>query len=106
MKKILTSFSLLLSLNVTAQLAPPPQKVNLHLTSNNILDRSQTVRTGPIMILGGASFIVAGALTTPVYVGGSTTQKKPFLQQGPRMLGIVSGVIISTVGVGVSLGGY
>jgi hypothetical protein len=106
MKKILISFGLLLSLNVAAQLAPPPQKFNLHLSSNNILDRSTTVRTGPIMILGGASFIVAGALTTPVYVGGSTTQKKPFFQQGPRMLGIISGVIVSTVGVGVSLGGY
>jgi hypothetical protein len=106
MKKLLLTLSLFISLNGLSQLAPPPQKFNLHLTSNNILDRSTTVRTGPMMILGGASFIVAGALTTPVYVGGSTTQKKPFLQQGPRMLGIVSGVIVSTVGIGFSLGGY
>jgi hypothetical protein len=106
MKKLLLTLSLLISLNSLSQLAPPPQKFNLHLTSSNILDRSSKVRTGPILILGGASLIVAGALTTPIYEGGSTTQKKPFLQQGTRMLGIVSGVIVSTVGVGFSLGGY
>ena len=85
----------------------PLQKVNLNLQNGkNILDNGRNVRVGPVMLLGGASFIVAGLLTTPVYVGGSTTEKKPFFQQGGKMLSILSGCLVMTVGVGVSLGGY
>jgi hypothetical protein len=105
MKKLVLFLTIALPTSVFTQLAPPTQKFNLHLTSNNILDRSTTVRTGPIMILGGASFIVAGALTTPTYVGGSTTKKKPFFQQGGRSLAILSGGIVLSVGCVISISG-
>jgi hypothetical protein len=106
MKKLVLFLALSLSTSAFTQLAPPTPKVNLHLSnSKNILDNSRDIRVGPVMMLGGASFIAAGMLTTPFYVGGSTTQKKPFFQQGPRMLAILSGAGVMVVGVGFSLGG-
>jgi hypothetical protein len=106
MKKVILTLALALSTSAFSQLAPPTPKINLHLSnSKNILDNSRDVRVGPIMVLGGASFIAAGILTTPFYVGGSTTQKKPFFQQGPRMLAILSGAGVMVVGFGFSIGG-
>ena len=77
--------------------------VNLNLQNSK---NGPNVRVGPVMMLGGASFIAAGLLTTPVYVSGSTTDKKPFIEQGGRMLSILSGCLVMTIGVGVSIGGY
>ena len=106
MKKVILALALAVSTSSFSQLAPPRKTIDLHLSNNkNILDNSKYIPTGPLMVLGGAAFITAGALTTPFYVGGSTTQKKPFFQQGPRMLAILSGAGVMVVGVGFSLGG-
>jgi hypothetical protein len=109
MKKVVLFLALALSTSAFSQLAPPPQKIDLHLTNvskDNILDNSRHIPVGPIMLLGGASFILAGALTPPVMVGGSTTEKKPFFQQGARAAAIISGCVVITGGVVISLGGY
>ena len=65
---------------------------------------STDVRLGPTMMLGGASFIVAGLLTPPTMVGWSTTQKQPFYKQ-IRMLPVLTGTIVLTIGIGNALGG-
>jgi hypothetical protein len=57
------------------------------------------------MLIGGASFILAGVLTPPTMVAGSTTQKKPVYQQ-VRMLPIVTGSFVFIIGAGFSLGGH
>jgi hypothetical protein len=106
MKKLVLSLALALSTSAFSQVAPPKQTINLHLNKSNILDNSRDVRVGPVMVLGGASFIVAGALTTPFYVGGSTTEKKPFFQQGGRSAAIISGCVVLMGGVVISLNGY
>ena len=102
MKKILTILSLMLCLNVFSQLAPPRQTINLNLPKS--APSQSDVRKGPMMLIGGAAFIAAGLLTPPVMVGGSTTQKQPFYKQ-PKMLPILSGTIIFTIGLGMTVGG-
>ena len=106
MKKLILIVSLIVSSNTYSQLAPPTSKFDIKLsTGGNILDRGNNIRVGPIMMLGGASFILAGALTPPTYVGGSTTEKKPFFQQGGRSLAIISGGIVLSVGCVISISG-
>lgn len=106
MKKTILALALTLSTSAFTQLAPPSPKINLHISNGgNILDRSNDVRSGPIMMLGGATFIAAGLLTTPTYVGGSTTEKKPFIQQGGRSFAIITGGIILSVGCVISISG-
>ena len=106
MKKILLALALTFSTSSFSQLAPPKQKINLHLSTTYYSSNSSNVRVGPVMMLGGASFIVAGILTTPVYVSGSTTEKKPFPQQGGKAAAIISGCLVLTGGIVVSIGGY
>ena len=106
MKKVVLSLALMISTSAFSQLAAPRQTINLHLSKDNILDNSRHIPVGPLMLLGGASFITAGALTPPVMVGGSTTQKKPFFQQGARAAAIISGCVVITGGVVITLGGY
>ena len=112
MKKILLALALTFSTSSFSQLAPPKQKINLHLSTTSYSSNSSNVRVGPglgagsVMMLGGASFIVAGVLTTPVYVSGSTTEKKPFLQQGGKAAAIISGCLVLTGGIVISIGGY
>jgi len=101
MKKILTILSLMLCLNVFSQIAPPRQIVNLNLP---LPSNQSDIRKGPIMLVGGAAFMVAGLLTPPTMVGSSTTQKQPVYKQ-VRMLPIVSGAIVFTIGLGVTVGG-
>lgn len=106
MKKVILTLALAISTSAFSQLAPPTQKFNLHLSNGgNILSRGKDVRVGPIMMLGGTAFIVAGALTVPTYVGGSTTEKKPFFKQGGRSLAILSGGLVLSIGCVVSLSG-
>lgn len=62
------------------------------------------IPVGVGMMVGGSSFIVAGLLTPPTYVGGSTTEKKPFFQQ-PKFLPILTGSLFFTIGIGVSISG-
>ena len=102
MKKILTILSLMLCLNVFSQIAPPRQTINLNLPKP--VPSQPNVRKGPLMLIGGATFIAAGLLTPPVMVGGSTTQKQPFYKQ-PKMLPIASGSIIFTIGLGLTVSG-
>jgi hypothetical protein len=59
---------------------------------------------GVSMMMGGTAFVLAGILTPSTYVGGSTTNKKPFYQQ-PKFLPILSGGLLFTVGIGVSISG-
>ena len=105
MKKLILTLALMLSTSAYSQLAPKPQPINLHLNSKDILDNSKDVRVGPLLMLGGGAFIAAGLLTPPVYYGGSTTNKKPFIQQGSRSFSIITGIVVSTIGIGVTLGG-
>jgi hypothetical protein len=56
------------------------------------------------MMIGGAAFILAGALTPPTMIGGSTTQKQPVYKQ-IRMLPILTGSIVFVIGSGISIGG-
>jgi len=103
MKKILTIIILMLCFNTFSQLAPPRQTINLKLPKPVPSNQSNTM-VGPAMLIGGASFILAGVLTPPTMVGGSTTQKKPVYQQ-VRMLPIVTGSLVFVIGAGFSLGG-
>lgn len=102
MKNIILTLFLTLSLFSFSQIAPPKNRVNLNLPQPS---SQSNVRIGPIMMLGGASFIAAGLLTPPIMVGGSTTQKQPFYKQGGRALSIVSGAVFLTIGVGVTISG-
>lgn len=107
MKKLVLALALALSTSAFTQIAPPKQNVNLRLNlsnGKNILDNSRDVRLGPLVMLGGASFIVAGMLTQPIMVGGSTTQKQPFYKQ-VRTLPILTGCLTLTGGIVISLTG-
>jgi len=72
--------------------------------SSSQYNSSGNMPVGVGMMIGGTSFIVAGLLTPPTYVGGSTTEKKPFYQQ-PKFLPILSGSLFFTIGIGVSISG-
>lgn len=72
--------------------------------SSSQYNNSSNIPVGVGMMIGGTSFIVAGLLTPPTYVGGSTTEKKPFYQQ-PKFLPILSGSLFFTIGIGVSISG-
>lgn len=55
-------------------------------------------RTGPWMMFGGACFSTAGIVSYTVHKGGSTTQKSGIEYQ-QRMLPIISGALVFSVGV-------
>ena len=102
MKKLILFLMLVLSGSVTSQIAPPRQKIVLNLPSSY----TPTLKVGAGMMIGGSVLFIAGALTPPLMVGGSTTQKQPFYKQGARALAMVSGGIVFTIGVGKSLADY
>lgn len=102
MKKLILFLMLVLSGSVTSQIAPPRQKIVLNLPQTY----TPTLKVGAGMMIGGAAIFVAGVLTPPLMVGGSTTQKQPFYKQGARALAMVSGGIVFTIGVGKSLTDY
>jgi len=96
----------------TLMIAQPQPKFDLHLTNSDVFSKSNRmsnnnsdVRVGPIMMLGGAGFILASVLTPPVMVGGSTTDEKPFLQQGGKSMAMISGCMILGMGIVISLSG-
>jgi hypothetical protein len=84
-------------------------KFDLHLEKSNTFSKSRSsygesnFPIGPAMMIGGGAFITAGLLTPSTYVGGSTTEKKPFFQQ-PKMLPIVTGALFMCSGVVISIG--
>ena len=81
----------------------PP--IDLRLPSNKSY-RHDDGRVGPLVMMGGAVFILAGLLTVPTYKGGSATEQKPFFQQGGRMLAIMSGSIMIPIGSILTICGY
>jgi len=112
MKHLILTLFLTIVTASFSQLSPPvsaygTSKIDLHLEKSlkvsSSYQRESNFPLGPAMMLGGASFITAGLLTPSTYVGGSTTEKKPFFQQ-PKMLPIVSGILLTSVGVVFSVG--
>lgn len=103
MKKLLLFLFLICSITSYSQLAPPKQQIRLNLPPLMVQESRFPVGVG--MMMGGAVLTTAGLLTPPLMVGGSTTQKQPFYKQGGRAAAIVSGALVFTIGVGVSIGG-
>ena len=101
MKRIILILAMMLSFTAFTQIAPPRQRILLNLPKPTA---APDTRIGPAMMLGGASFVVAGLLTPPTMVGWSTTQKQPFYKQ-IRMLPILTGTVVLTIGIGNALGG-
>lgn len=102
MRKVLLIILLLFSVMCYSQIAPPKQQIKLNLPP--ISAQQSRFPMGVGMMLGGAVLTTAGLLTPPLMVGGSTTQKQPFYKQGGRAAAIVSGVLVFTIGVGVTIG--
>ena len=103
MKKLILILMLALTSNVFSQLAPPRQKIDLHLPTTTYNTKEPIV--GPLVMLGGAAFTAAGLLTPPVMVGGSTTEPKPFIQQGVRAAAIITGSVVFTTGLVITIAG-
>ena len=114
MKNIILSLVLLLTFNTKAQdsyqslmVIEPTETIELNLTSTSSSSsygyNNSRLPIGVGMMLGGTTFIVAGALTRPSYVGGSTKEKKPFIQQA-KLWPILFGSLIFTGGIAVSIG--
>ena len=101
MKKLTLTLALLLSTSAFSQIAPPKKSILLNLPKPSSVPDT---RMGPAMMVGGAAFVVAGLLTPPTMVGWSTTEKQPFYKQ-IRMLPILTGAIVFTIGTGHTLGG-
>lgn len=104
MKNIVLVLFLIISSLTFSQIAPPRQKINLLLPKPS--SQTSNFPVGAGMMIGGSVLFIAGALTPPLMVGGSTTQKQPFYKQGARALAMVSGGIVFTIGVGKSLADY
>lgn len=102
MKKLISLLFLLFLFVGHSQIAPPKQQIKLNLPPIN--NTTPKIGMGPAMMIGGAILTTAGLLTPPLLVGGSTTQKQPFYKQGGRAAAIVSGALVFTIGVGVSIG--
>ena len=104
MKNIVLVLFLIISSLTFSQIAPPRQKINLLLPKPS--SQTSNFPVGAGMMIGGSVLFIVGALTPPLMVGGSTTQKQPFYKQGARALAMVSGGIVFTIGVGKSLADY
>jgi hypothetical protein len=63
--------------------------------------------TGPAFMLGGAAMALAGFLTVPDYYMTPSGEivTKPFFRQGARMLSIMTGAVLVTVGVVITISG-
>ena len=99
MKQLILTLALVFSFGSYTQIAPPRKTITLNLPKPS----PPNMPLGPGMMIGGATFVVAGILTPPMMIAGSTTKKQPVYKQ-PRMLPIVSGALIFTIGVGITLG--
>lgn len=112
-----------ISYNTTTEIDLHIDNIQLTTSTKSYGYGETTIGIGPGMMLGGAAFILAGALTVPDYecisntgidgggsagyhYNGCTLQPKPFFKQGARMLAIVSGGVLVSVGIVVSLGGF
>lgn len=110
MKKIVGLLVVLLSFFTYSQDMYFSHDQSIDLKLELLETKSKTYKTesnfplGPAIMLGGSSFILAGVLTTPIYVGGSTTVKQPFFKQGGRMLAIMTGLTATTIGFVITIG--
>jgi hypothetical protein len=119
MKKILAVLLLLVSFNVNSQynvnnsylatnVASTTMSTNINLRLNlvptNSYSNNSDSRIGPYIILGGVVFTAAGLLTPSTYVGGSTTVKEPFTRQLRNWI-MITGGIMSSVGIVVAISG-
>ena len=87
MKKIVLSLALALSASAFSQKRPDPK-----------FSHMVEVKSGPWMMFGGACFSTAGLVSYTVHKGGSTTQKGDLIYQ-QRLLPVVSGIAVFSVGV-------
>ena len=87
MKKIILTLALALSTVAFSQKRPDPK-----------FSHMVEVKTGPWMMFGGACFSTAGLVSYTVHKGGSTTQKSSIEYQ-QRLLPVISGVAVFSVGV-------
>jgi hypothetical protein len=119
MKKLLAVLSLLVCFNVNSQYTADngylttnvvsttmSTNINLRLnlgTSRGYRYNSDT-KVGPYLLLGGGVFVLTGLLTPTTYVGGSTTLKKPFAQQMRNWV-MITGGVMGTVGLVITISG-
>lgn len=102
MKNLILIIMLICSTLCGAQIAPPKQNITLNMPRSY----NSRLQLGPGMMIGGAALFVAGVLTPPLMVGGSTTEKQPFYKQGARALSMVSGSLVFTIGVGITIANH
>ena len=119
LKRLFTAIFILLGMNLFSQystdsyLEKEYTQINLNLdmveetTSSNSYGYGNETRIGPYMALGGAVMTTAGLLTVPDYYldDNGYIQKKPFFRQGARMLAIVTGATLTTVGLVITISG-
>jgi len=98
---------LLFTTSLFSQLAPPRnyQKIDLHLGMQKQNYNEKYLPVGPMIMLGGGVMALAGYLTIPPYEATST-QPKPFFQQGGRMLAIMTGGGLFLVGTTITIAGH
>jgi len=109
MKNIILTIVLILSFNLGAQdsyqplmFIEPLEPIELNLNTSYGYPEESNMPIGVGMMLGGATFIVAGLLTPPSYIGGSTTEMKPFFQQA-KIWPILTGALVFTGGIVISI---
>lgn len=121
MTKIITLLVLLLSFGVYSQnlvindgymgstgvMETPTINLNLDMleSTKSIGYNEPTIPLGPVMLIGGSAMTLAGLLTVPPMRAPDFTEPKPFFQQGGRMLAITTGIVISTVGIVITISG-
>lgn len=104
MKKLILLVTLVCSMNVFSQLAPPVTKINLNLYQPDFYKKEKDRKVGPYMMLGGLTFMAAGILTPPIMVGGSTTQEQAMYKQ-IRSYVFTSGVLTFSAGLVLTIKG-
>jgi len=102
MKKLFLIWLLALPNIGLTQLSPPREKMDLNLQYKKYTSQPE-IRTGPVVMVGGAAFILAGLLTTPT-MEGSSTKRNPFYKQ-VRNLPILTGSIVLTFGLAITISG-
>lgn len=108
MKKLLLLLTLLFSTLSYSQDAFYNEKPDIKSMEQAILPKRKIYtnvsfepKLGIGMMLGGATFVAAGLLATPVYEGGSTTIMKAWYSQ-PGFYPILGGATMFVVGIVVS----
>ena len=114
MKKLLVLTLLVGSLTSNSQ-------VNLHLKRKSY----DSPKIGPLIALGGTVFTVGGILAQPDlhWICNKTNspglipnrykqpgcegrwEPKPFLKQGPKMIATITGVVVLSTGIVITIGG-